>query len=58
VEAWGVHHLSEVRAIPARGTVTTANAAGAGDGKLLGGVINERGGIGLGMDRGSGEGMG
>ncbi|KAJ7810023.1 hypothetical protein B0H14DRAFT_3151376 [Mycena olivaceomarginata] len=58
VEAWGAHRLRVVRAMPARGTVIAANAAGADDGKPPGGVINERGGIGLRMDGGSGEGMG
>ncbi|KAJ7302307.1 hypothetical protein DFH08DRAFT_826796 [Mycena albidolilacea] len=58
VEAWGAHHLRVVHAMPACGTVTAANAAGTGDEKPPGGVINGRGGIGLRMDGGSGEGMG
>jgi hypothetical protein len=53
----GAHRLRVVCATPVRGTVMAANAAGAGDGKSPGGVINERGGIGLRMDGGSGEGM-
>jgi hypothetical protein len=57
VGTWDAHRLRVVRATPARGTIIEANAAGAGDGKPPGGVINERGGVGLRMDGGSGEGM-
>jgi hypothetical protein len=55
VGTWGAHRLRVVRATPARGTIVAANAAGAGDGKPPGGVIHERGGIGLRMDVESGE---